>query len=107
MFKYIASAIILLGTAATTLPAHAKNVCNTREHFVKKLTEDLGEVSRAIGVQNDKQIVEFWSSEKTGNWTMLVTQANGRSCIVAVGSKWIENPAYLTAFDEKVSFETK
>ncbi|WP_419740610.1 hypothetical protein [Ruegeria sp.] len=34
--------------------------------------------------------MEVWTSRETGSYTVLVTHANGLSCIVAVGTDFFE-----------------
>jgi hypothetical protein len=43
-------------------------------------------------LKSTTQVVEFWASEKTGSFTVLVTYPNGVTCILASGQNWIEKP---------------
>jgi hypothetical protein len=103
MLKFVMTASVLLGIALPTLPAQAQANCNTRESFVKILSEKYGEVSHGVGVQSPTQVIELYSSGVTGSWTILASRADGTACVMATGKNWIQNPAFLTAFDEKVS----
>ncbi|MEH6360234.1 MAG: hypothetical protein V7761_05820 [Amylibacter sp.] len=104
MLKFLMTISVLLGIATASLPAQAQTVCNTRAKLVTQLTETYGEVSNGVGVQNASQLIELWSSKKSGSWTIIASRADGISCVLATGRKWANNPAYATAFDESVKY---
>lgn len=105
MFKYITIASVLLGIVTTSLPAQAQTQCSSRANLVSQLTEKYGEVSQGVGLQSASQVIEVWSSKKTGSWTIIASRADGMSCVLATGRNWTENPAFETAFDERISYE--
>jgi len=37
-------------------------------------------------------MVEIWTSEASGTWTILITQANGQTCVAAAGKNWLDMP---------------
>lgn len=39
-------------------------------------------------MQNAKTVLEVWTSPETGSFTVLVSHANGLSCIVSSGHNW-------------------
>jgi len=82
---------------ATAAHAQAPN-CGPRETMTMQLLDKFGEVSHGAGIANEKNLIEFWSSQN-GTWTILSTNVNGRSCIIATGKDWTDNPAFATAFD--------
>jgi len=104
MLKSILTASVLLGIATASLPAQAQTLCNTRTNIVAQLTEKYGEISNGIGVQSTTQVIEVWSSQKTGSWTIIASRADGISCVLAAGQNWANNPSYATAFDEHVKY---
>ena len=70
-------------------PIAAQANCGAREHVITKLQRDYSETLVAGGLQgnsNVQTLVEVWASEKTGTFTMLLTSAEGVSCVVAVGT---------------------
>jgi len=85
MLKSLLTASVLLGIATATLPAQAQTLCNTRVSIVSQLTDKYGEVSNGIGMQSAKQVIELWSSKKTGSWTIIASRADGTSCVLAAG----------------------
>lgn len=67
---------------------HAQSNCADRDAVVASLENKYGEVFAGGGLQNPKQILEVWFSEERGTWTVLMTRANGKTCIMASGTNW-------------------
>lgn len=76
--------------AAALLPSavSAQSNCATRDVVVDKLSAKYGEAFAGGGLQNTKQIFEVWFSPEKGTWTILMTRADGMSCIMASGTNW-------------------
>ena len=72
--------------------ASAATKCGAYSDVTKLLTDKYQENRRALGVINDKAIMEVFISPK-GTWTMLVTDRSGLSCILAAGESWDEMPS--------------
>ncbi|MBO9434387.1 hypothetical protein J7394_09240 [Ruegeria sp. R13_0] len=92
MFKRIFAVALTFGMAATAPPAFAQN-CAEREHVVDKLQKSYSEELVFGGLQKTRgaqSVMEVWTSRETGSYTVLVTHANGLSCIVAVGTDFFE-----------------
>ena len=93
MFKRLFAIALTFGMAATAPPVFAQNSCAEREHLISRLrdnyAEDLafGDLRKSRGAQS---VMEVWTSKETGSYTVLVTQANGIGCIVAVGTDFFE-----------------
>lgn len=68
--------------------AAAQTVCADRDHLVRNLGTRYGEEFAGGGLQSAQQIVEVWVSEEKGTWTILMTRADGKSCIMASGTNW-------------------
>ena len=77
---------------AVALPAtvHAQSTCANRDIVVEKLESRFGEVFAGGGLQNSSRIFEVWFSEEKGTWTILLTKADGTSCIMASGTHWLD-----------------
>ena len=90
MFKRIVSAAVIFGTLALAPPAQAQtaNPCIDRTKIVRSLTEKYNESQTALGLQNSGQMLEIWTSADTGTFTVLITRADGISCIVSSGEFW-------------------
>jgi len=80
----------LLITAAAALPpvAMAQRVCAEREAIVTKLNSELGEVRVDGATAGPSAVYEFYASETTHTWTILLSGVNGVSCVMAVGQDW-------------------
>ena len=79
-----------LGAMITALPAHAED-CATREQVTARLMQDYAEQLTAGGLHedaDDTSVVEVWASPETGTFTVMLTKANGVSCILATGTDW-------------------
>ena len=84
---------MLIGAA----PAHAAN-CAKREMVVDRLKVKYSEQLTAGGLQSSRTattVVEVWSSPETGTFTVMLTNANGVSCIVASGTDWFADAPVL------------
>ena len=88
-------------------PASEQNqlVCGPRDSAVAELVGEFDE--RVIGrglTQNGQAMIELFRSE-AGSWTVIVTDANGVSCVVANGQVWLQtqnqNDGYVYANTRK------
>lgn len=72
---------------AIILPAaaSAQQNCAKRDQVVERLARKYGEVRQSIGLAPNSAVFEIYASQDTGSWTILVTNANGVSCLVASG----------------------
>lgn len=81
-----------LGIAAAA-PAAANPNCGQREAVIEKLTTKFKEQLTVGGLQRRQSVqavMEIWASEETGTFTVLVTNPQGVSCIVAAGTDFFE-----------------
>ncbi len=82
--------------------AQAQMACGTRDSIVEKLGEKYGEVRRGGGMAGAQAIVELYTSEETGSWTILQTTPNGMTCLVATGELWQDDTGELTPTGDPV-----
>lgn len=59
--------------------------CAPRPHVLERLSDKFGETRKGIGLGSNNAVVEVFSSDKTGTWTITVTMPNGFTCLVAMG----------------------
>ena len=90
------TAFVLLWTAAASAQ---QNNCLPHEQAITKLAGEFDERMASQGlVQGGKAIIEVFVS-KAGSWTVLATDTDGISCMVANGEAWtpvatfVGNPA--------------
>jgi hypothetical protein len=80
-----AASSALLGLS---LPANANPAaCASRTEIVQKLDETYKEARQAIALTKQGGLLEIFVSAK-GSWSILVSNPNGKSCLVAVGENW-------------------
>jgi len=95
MRKAVLSSALIVAVASFTFPAQAQQtICALRDDMGKMLDQRFAEQPKAAGLAGE-QIVELLVSEN-GSWTILVTNADGRSCVVTGGEEWTEKPILPT-----------
>ncbi len=92
MFKRITVFALIFGALAAAPPvwAQSQGSCAPRDTVISQLAGKFAEVRKGAGLANANALIEVWTSKSTGSWTIIVTQANGTSCIVAAGDTWID-----------------
>ena len=95
MFKYLSVITALFATVVLATSANAVP-CGPRDALVEKLQSKYSETLSSGGLQGKnalQTIVEVWSSEKTGTFTVIVTTPKGMSCILAAGTEYFTQDA--------------
>ena len=88
-------AVALLG-ATPQAKAEGGQPCAERAEVVRKLEERFGETLRSVGLHQGDGVVEVYSSEATGTWTILMTRPDGMSCLLAAGELWEQDARPIT-----------
>ena len=88
----IAAALLAATPAAE---AETRQACAKRDQVVRKLEEKFGETLRSIGLHQSDGVVEIYSSEETGTWTILMTRPDGMTCLLASGQLWEQDAGPL------------
>ena len=79
----------MAGLIALATPATGQQVaCMPRTTLVKTLEDKHGERLTGGGLRSSTQVVEIWSSDETGSFTVFVTRADGLACVIATGQNW-------------------
>jgi hypothetical protein len=92
MFKRLLTVTLVFGMAGTAPPALA-SACAERDSVVEQLKSKYDERLTVGGLHNgeDKNsVVEIWSSDETGTFTVLLTHATGITCVMAAGTDFFE-----------------
>lgn len=90
MIRQIPAALAALGAMFTATPGVAGH-CADRETVVDRLQTHYDEQPTAAGLQTGdtaQALVEVWSSQETGTFTVMMTMPDGMTCIVATGTDW-------------------
>lgn len=74
-------------TALVASSASAQTLCGERQNFISHLGKNHKEATTAMGLTSSGKVIEVLTSEK-GSWTIIVTNPDGRSCLVAAGEEW-------------------
>ena len=87
MKKLTVSAIAIAAISVAMIqPSHAR-VCGDRLALIKALDADYNEAPVAMALTSAGNVLEILVSED-GTFTALVTEPNGRTCVVEVGTSW-------------------
>lgn len=101
MRKAVLSSAVLVAISSFAFPVQAQMICGLRDDMGKMLDQRFAEQPKAAGLAGDK-IVELLVSEN-GSWTILITGADGRSCVVTGGEEWTEKPIQPTKVKKEKS----
>jgi hypothetical protein len=90
----------LIGLTALAVPTPTQAAglsCGERDTVIGRLAQSFGESFGGGGLQDSDAVFEVWVSEASGTWTILMTRADGTTCIMAAGTDWEKGlrPQYL------------
>lgn len=78
-------------TLSTNVPTHAAMACGPHKKLTKALTGKYKEARKGLGLVASRRVMEVFVSE-SGSWTLVMTDLNGVSCIIAAGHSWEDAP---------------
>ena len=84
---YLGLALVPVLTA-NSFEAAAQSACSPRTDVIGHLAKKFGEAPVAIGVTNKGGLIEVLTTGDGNTWTIIVSQPNGTSCMVAAGEGW-------------------
>ena len=89
MRRYTTAILIALivGSFLLSPAALAQPVCGQHNSVSDNLKKSYSEAPVSMGLTTGGGIIEVFASDK-GSWTMVITQPNGVSCLIAVGQDW-------------------
>ncbi len=82
--RWILVGLLLIASSSA---AAQGSLCGDREDFLRQLEERFSEVVEHVAITGRGALVE-WTVAPSGSWSMLVTIADGPTCIVASGHDW-------------------
>lgn len=92
----LAALIAALSCALSTSAFAVQVQCAKHELMLRMLTKKFSEEPVAIGTVNQDRYMQLFVSTK-GTWTVLMTEADGRACILAAGENWESLPQLAEA----------
>lgn len=90
MLKLIS--ISAIAALLTITAASAQNACFNRDALVKHLDGKFDEAPIAAGLAANGSVLEVFTSPDGLTWTIVLTQPNGATCIMASGESWMGAP---------------
>jgi hypothetical protein len=93
MALIVCALIVLIGmpSIAQEQPG-ASASCVDHATAVKRLKDRYGETRRGMGLHRDMAVIEIYSSEKTGTFSILRTTPDDRTCVLVSGGMWSQEP---------------
>jgi len=85
---------VLTAIAALILPTFvsatsaAAPICGARDDMLTKLASDYREEPASVALTSDGQLLEVLKSDSLMTWSILITNPNGVTCLVATGEGW-------------------
>jgi len=67
--------------------ALAQSVCSSHKTVTDNLRKAYAETPVSMGVTVGGAVVEVYASSE-GTWTLMITQPNGVTCLIAAGKDW-------------------
>ncbi len=84
---------VALGVLLGARGAEAQQVaCASHDTMAERLGARFAEAPASIGLASSGKLVELFTSEDGGTWTLVLTEPKGVSCIVATGKYWYDVP---------------
>nr|WP_321362682.1 hypothetical protein [uncultured Celeribacter sp.] len=80
--------LALVGLRAEAQSLIGEVLCGSKAEIHAKLTRQFGAVKTGAGLRGPEAMMEIWTNPKSGDWTLVQTYVEGRSCIVAMGEYW-------------------
>ncbi len=85
---------LLIGWSAFSPPAQAQDLFGERRAVVANMEKTYSEAPVSIGLASSGAVIEVLAS-LSGSFTIILTQPNGLSCVMAAGENWENLPKRL------------
>lgn len=84
--------LALLVALPMALPAQAGGpiaevICAPRDQMLARLQQGMGAELAGQGLRTEEAVIEVWADAR-GDWTLVQTWTDGKSCILAMGEGW-------------------
>ena len=103
MVRFMVAVLGVLVAVAGITPtvAEAQMMCGERTKVIAGLAQGYSETPTSMGLTSNGAVVEVLSSP-SGSFTIIVTQPNGLTCLMASGEDWEELPDMETAAGDQI-----
>jgi hypothetical protein len=85
------SLCLMAPLAATAGTPIAEVLCAPRDEMVQRLKGQYGARLSGMGLRNVEMVMEIWTDPR-GEWTLVQSYTDGKSCILAMGEGWETMP---------------
>ena len=93
----------LLVSLLATTSAWGQEVCPPRHEIEDYLAAEFQERPVASGIANNGGVIEVFSSDELGTWTIIITMPTGQSCMIAAGQDWENQPVIVPTSDAELT----
>jgi hypothetical protein len=83
--KLTSAAVVLIAIPAAA--ATGSPPCALRPELLKQYSKQLNEQPVALDLTNNGSLIEVLTSDGGSTWTIMISQPNGSSCLVAAGAR--------------------
>ncbi len=83
--------ILTVGSVLFAPAALAQPVCGSHQNISESLKKSYTEAPVSMGLTVGGGVIEVFASDE-GTWTLVITQPNGMSCLIAAGQDWENLP---------------
>ena len=83
MVGFAAAALVMAGSTAAEAA-----MCGSRDSVTKLLSSRYKEAPIAIGMVADRGVMEIYVANETATWSIVVTNPQGKTCIIAAGQNY-------------------
>lgn len=91
MCRIVALAVVIpllvVAVPAQSETPIAEIICAPREQMLDRLRLSYGAELAGSGLRSAEAMIEVWAAPD-GDWTLVQSYVDGRSCIVAMGEGW-------------------
>lgn len=91
LWQSAVSSVLALGVVGDAA-AQGQPTCMPRAQLVERLTEAQMQQLSSGGLVGPTRLIEIWTEGEGESFTIILTEASGRSCILASGRSWTEFP---------------
>lgn len=89
-----AMAVVLSVAATGQASAQAARACVAQgAPLAEELGRQYGEVLTAAGVDANGNLIQVYSSDDKGTWTIAMTLPGGTTCVLSTGEGWVRERA--------------
>lgn len=95
-FHAVLAVLIILAMLCLVMmaKAFAQQPCGPTADVLKMISEKYHEAAIGGGTAQDgKVVISTFANAETGTWTIVVSGADGKSCIIAAGADYAASPA--------------